>query len=101
MISMHFYGFPKIFWDFYGFSLVFIDFRRLRGQKVWQPVAACGGLWRPVAPCGAGAGSPLKPLHLGRQESRQAGRLGRQGRQAGQAGRHGRQEGQQAGRQAG
>ena len=72
------------------FQRFFIDFRRFRGQKVWQPVAACGNLWRRI-------GSPLRNF-AARQAGRtgRAGRQDRQGRQAGQAGRAG-----SAGRQAG
>ena len=36
-----------------------IEISGFRGQKVWQPVAACGGLWQPVAPCGITIGCPL------------------------------------------
>ena len=52
------FRFVWTFVDFHCFSIIsmnefsqfFIELRRFRGQKVWRPVAACGGLWRPVAP---------------------------------------------------
>ena len=41
-----------VFIDFHWFSFISGGFEAIRGQKVGQPVAGCGGLWRPVAGCG-------------------------------------------------
>ena len=84
---------------FLRFVWIFIDFKWFWGQKVWQPVAACGGLWRPVAACGSLWQRSWVPLR--NFAARQAGRTGRAGRQDRQGRQAGRQEGQQAGRQAG
>ena len=64
-------------------------FNKLRGQTVFRPVAACGGLWQRI-------GSPLTTFLAGRRarQAGQAGRAGRQGRQGRQAGRAGGQEGE-------
>ena len=51
--------------DFHNSSSVLGGSGARRFAGLWRPVATCGSLWRPVAGCGAGAGSPLKPLHLG------------------------------------
>ena len=53
-------------------------FNKLRGQTVFRPVAACGGLWQRI-------GSPLTTFLAGRRarQAGQAGRAGRQGRLGG------------------